>query len=469
MEPPAYLRLGVLSEDEERTRSRLLSVLSRARRANVRQESYYEGSRRVRDLGIAVPPNLRDVEAVAAWPEIVVDVMDERMEWRGWHTPDRDLGLDAVYRENHLAIEVGQAGLDALIFGVAYLTVGTGADGEPGVLVKASSPNRMTATWSPRLRRAVDALEESLDERGRLNGWVLYLPGETITVEFGGGRLRVVDRDEHGYSRVPVSVLLNRPRASRQSGRSEITRAVRSYTDSGMRTLLGMEVAREFYAAPQRWAMGADEEAFLDEDGNKVDAWTAMIGRILALPPSEVTGQAPAVGQFAQASPQPFTEIIKTYAQMVSAATGIPATHLGFATDNPASAEAIQRADMRLDKRALRRQASFDLGLVDLGELCALWRDGVAPPPGSVQSRWRPVTMVAPGAAADRAVKMIAAGALSPEWDFTLEQFGLTDEEIATVRRERVRSRGSAVLDALRAAPEVPLAQPVLDEGDAGA
>lgn len=450
---PAFLQLGTLSDTEDAIRVRLLGQLRRAQVANARQESYYEGSRAVRDLGIAIPPHLRDLEAVAAWPEIVVDVIDERMDWRGWFTPDADLGLDDVYAGNHLAVESGQAVLDSLIFGLSYLTVGTGDVDEPDVLVKAESPKRMTATWSQRLRRTTEAVTELYDSFGRLKGWKLYLPGVTVTTERRGGRLVVTERDEHELPRVPVSVLLNRPRSSRESGRSEITRAVRSLTDSGMRTLLGMEVAREFYGAPQRYLMGADESMFVDQEGNRKSQWDAVIGRMLAVPRDD-NGELPTPGQFASSSPQPFTDVLRTYAQMVSAASGVPANHLGFTSDNPASADAIREANSRIDKRAIRRQAQYDLGLADLGELCVLWRDGEVPPPGAVQTRWGDPSTPTPAAAADRAMKLVAAGILPADSDVTLEQLGFSDIDIARVKADRRRTNGSTVLQALTAAAQ---------------
>jgi hypothetical protein len=371
------------------------------------------------------------------------------MDWRGWYTPDEDLGLQKVYDDNHLGIEVGQGTLDSLICGLSYLTVGTGDEGEPDVLVKAESPSRMTATWDTRKRRATDALCEMYDGR-KLTGWQLYMLGETVTAERRRGRIVVTDRDDHGYERIPVAPLINKPRASRMGGRSEITRHIRSITDSHMRSLLGMEIAREFYGAPQRYLMGADESMFVDENGRPVGQWAALIGRMLMAPRGD-DDQLPVAGEFKASSPQPFTELLKTYMQEISASSGIPATHFGFATDNPASADAIQRADARLDKRAVRRQKNYDLGLVEIGELVCLWRDGELPPPGLVKSRWTPVSLVAPGAAADRATKMIAAGVLDPTWDFTLEQFGLTDEEIIQVRNERRRTGGSLALDQIAA------------------
>lgn len=447
-EAPAFLRLHSLSEEHESLRLRLISQLSRARKANRRQESFYEGSKKARDLGISIPPHLRDVEAVAAWPEIVVDVISERLRWRGWQT-ENDYGLSDIYDRNRLRVESSQSVLDALICGLSYMTVGSGdtSIGEPEVLVMPGSPNRMTATWDPRMRRAKDGLAEIHDERGRVKGWQLYAPGVTITTERHKGRVVVTDMDEHGLDRVPIAVLRNRPRSDRPDGRSEITRAVRSLTESGMRTLLGMEVTREFYGAPQRYLMGADMDIFTDDDGNLLDQWTAVIGKMLIAPRDE-GDNVPVAGQFASASPQPMSEILRTLSQMVSAASGVPAHHLGFTTDNPASEGAIARADARLDQRAEDRQGQYDLGLQDLGELALLWRDGEVPPE-TVHSLWTPVGIVSPGAQADRAGKMVSAGVLDPSWDFTLEQYGLDDDEIRRVQIERRRSGGSAALAAI--------------------
>ncbi|WP_169721613.1 phage portal protein [Nocardioides alkalitolerans] len=453
---PAHLRLHRLSDAEEKKRNRLVAQLRVAQKVNARQQSYYEGSKRVRDLGISIPPHLKDVEAVTAWPEIVVDVIDERSDWRGWTVdvddPDGEpgagdpLGLGEAYDVNHLGIEVSQAVLDSLINGIGFLSTGTGEDGEPDVLVKAESPSMMTATWSPRLRRAVEALRENKASTGRITGWTLFELDSTITTERrDGGGLLVVDRDEHEMNRIPVAVLLNRPRSSRTSGRSEITRAVRSFTESGMRTLLGMEVSREFYAAPQRFLMGANEDMFLDEKGNLKPAWEVLLGRVLVAPLNEVD-EAPTAGQFSAASPQPFTEVLKSLAQMVSAATGLPATHLGFATDNPSSADAIDKADRRLNSRARRRHSQYDLGLIELGRTICLWRDDDLPPAGIIRSLWTDPGAPPPAAQADRAVKMITAGALDPTWDFTLEQFGLTDDEIRRVKKERLRTQGRTSL-----------------------
>ncbi|MBQ1163938.1 phage capsid protein, partial [Streptomyces sp. A73] len=80
-------------------------------------------------------------------------------------------------------------------------------------------------------------------------------------------------------------------------------------TDAACRRLMGMEVASEFYGAPQRYILGASESAFQDAEGNTQRAWETYIGRVLALERDE-DGQVPTVGQFTAHDPQTYTKII---------------------------------------------------------------------------------------------------------------------------------------------------------------
>jgi hypothetical protein len=473
LDAPAFLQLGDLSPIEDDLRVRLAGQLTRCRKANRRQETYYEGSRMVRDLGIAIPPHLRDLPAVAGWPEIVVDVVDERMDWLSWYT-STDLGLDQIAIANHLPVEVGQAVLESLICGLGFVSVGTGdtGAGEPDVLVKAESPNRVTVTWSSRLSRAVEGLAERTDARGNLIGWTIYTLDETITTERRKGRVAVINRDRHELHRVPIAVIRNRPRASRVDGRSEITRAIRALTESGMRTLLGTEVTREFYSAPQRWLMGADEAMFVGPDGEKRSQWDAVIGHMLSIPRDD-DGDIPTAGQFPAQSPEPNVALLRTYAQMISAVSGIPATHLGFVQDNPASADAIREANTRLDKRALRRASQYNLGTDEIGTLSVLWRDGALPAAGAITSRWGDPSTPTPAAAADRLVKFVGAGLLPAESDVALEQAGFSETDIARIKADRRRLQARERIQALAGAAGQARTDPAVAElaarGGAGA
>lgn len=87
-----------------------------------RIEGYYEGSSRVRDLGVAIPPELQRVQTVVSWPGIAVDALEERLDWLGWTNGD-GYGLDGVYAANRLSTASCDVHLDALIFGLSFVAV----------------------------------------------------------------------------------------------------------------------------------------------------------------------------------------------------------------------------------------------------------------------------------------------------------------------------------------------------------
>src|SRR5690606_5719339 len=96
------------------------------------------------------------------------------------------------------------------------------------------------------------------------------------------GRWSVAWR-RHNLGRVPVEALVYRPDLDRPFGQSRVSRAVMSITDEAVRTVLRTEVSAEFYTSPQRYVLGADEEAFVDEEGNPAPRWQAILGRMLAI------------------------------------------------------------------------------------------------------------------------------------------------------------------------------------------
>jgi hypothetical protein len=342
--------------------------------------SSYEGEQRVQQLGISIPPNLSRIETVVGWPGTVVDVLEERLDWYGWATEGaEDFGLAEIYEANSLGLDASLLHLDTLIYGTGFVVVGSGAADEPHPLVTVHSPRTMTGVWDARRRRLAAALSVVTD-MGQIVEATLYLPDESIllTRAPSGGTWNVEDRDRHNLGRLPVVQFVNRPRASRPEGRSEISRAVRSYTDQAVRTMLGMEVHREFYQAPQRYAMGVDESAFTAPDGTVRTGWETIMGRVWAIGRDD-DGNLPEVGQFTPASPSPYLEQVKGIAQLLAAEAAIPPSYLGFQTDNPASADAIQRSEARLVKRAERRQSAFGRSWLEVGRLALLVRDGVVP------------------------------------------------------------------------------------------
>lgn len=445
----ALITLNSLSDDENRVMGALQSRLDRVGGSNRQKAAYYEGEQAVRMLGISIPPGLAKIHTVVGWPGTAVDVLEERLDWEGWSETEDEFGLGEVFRRNELSVDAGMAHLDALIYGTAFVTVGAG-DGGPLVTVESAAGS--TGLWDVRNRVLSSAMITRSDDDGQTMAARLYLPNETVYLERATtlGQWLVVDRDQHRLGRVPVAQLVNRPRAGRMGGRSEISQAVRGYTDAAVRTLLGMEINREFFSAPQRYVLGASEDAFVDQSGAPVPGWQTIMGRVLGLDRDE-DGGLPQVGQFPQSTPGPYLEQIRGLAQLVSAETAIPATYLGFATDQAASADAIRAMDARLEKRALRRMATFGRGWLEVGRLALLIRDGVVPKEFNdvVSIKWRSPATPTPSASADAATKLIGAGVLTPESRVTLDRVGLTPQEQRQLESDRRRQGMSVVMSRL--------------------
>ncbi|MGW0245062.1 phage portal protein [Nocardia goodfellowii] len=438
---------------------------------NKLKQLYYEGRQAVQQLGISVPPQLTDLAVSVGWPGTVVDVLEERLDWLGWSSVTDELqGLDEIYRDNLLGIEASRVHLDTLITGTGFVTVGRGdpAAGEPEVLITVDSSSCATTIWDYRARRVSAALSQTWNELGQIVLETLYLPNQTITLSRGsdsmitgsvsGKTLRVVDRDVHNLNRVPVAQLRNRDRAFDLRGRSEITRPVMYYTDAACRTMLGMEINREFYSAPQRYALGAEPEQFgVSEDSSEDDrmraGWRAAMGRFNLLPANE-DGELPVVGEFTAAPPTPYVELIRAYSQMISSESGIPPTYLGFTSDNPASADAIRQMEYRLVKRAERRQTNFGQAWREIAYLALLIRDGNVDPRffRSIDVKWQDAATPTRAASADEALKLTSAGILTPDSSVTYDRIGLSQQDQARIEEDKRKARVRELVSGLPAA-----------------
>lgn len=414
--------------------TQLTTQLDQHQSANNSAQAYYEGSATVRDLGIAKPPELASFTAVSGWPAIAVDVLEERLEWQGFQDDD-GTGVNDVVAANHLTVEASQAHLDALIYGVSFVRVGVGGPGEPDVLVTVESPTTTTGILDLRTRKLSSALTRVMGADGQVARMVLLTRDEQITMErVAGGTLKVVDRASHGLGIVPCVAFPNRRRASRTQGRSEITKSLRHVTDVAVRTLIGMEISREFYSSPQRYALGLTEDDFVRSDGTKVSKWEAVAGSLWAVQ-RDSKGQLPQLGQFTSSSPAPYLDALRGLAQIASAEAAVPPSYLGLVSDNPASADAIRAGEARLVKRAERRQATFGRAWTHVGELIARTLD--ANPDTTLASAWRDAATPTQASATDAATKLVGAGVLPPESDITLQLIGLTPDQVSKVRADR--------------------------------
>lgn len=473
------LPLVYLSDDELALISLLRADMMRDRYALLLRDAYFNGEQLVRDLGISIPPQLKGLHTVIGWPRVGVESLEERLDLEAfrWADGGDSADLEEIADANDLFDESSLAHLDALVYGREYLAIGSGDGGEDyPPLITVESPLDMTLMWDARLRMGTAALRECAADSYVESGpeermIVLYLPDQTITaLPSPSGGWEVVERDMHGLGVVPVVRLANRQRTADRIGKSEITPDVMSITDAACRRVMGIEVAAEFFGAPQRYILGASESAFQDAEGNAKSAWETYIGRVLALERDE-DGNVPAVGQFAAHDPSGQTKIVDLYARIMSSQFGLPPHMLGYTTDNPASADAIRSTEAKLVKRSERRIRRFGRAWQDAMRL-ALWvRDGEPPEKSRrIETVWRNPATPTVAAQADATVKLVQAGIIPPDSDVTLEMAGLTEGQRKRVSADRRRANGRAVLDRLAAlgSPTDEAQSPEVVDGDVG-
>ncbi|NWF25243.1 phage portal protein [Streptomyces sp. PKU-EA00015] len=438
-------------------------------------DAYFNGEQLIRDLGISIPPQLKGLHTVIGWPRIGVEALEQRLDLEAFRWADGSDGseLDEIAESNDWFDEASLGHLDALTYGREYVTVGSADDPDSPPLITFESPLDMTLDWDARLRVPRFALRESLDKWDfglapdeRLIS--LYMPGETIfAVEVNGG-WEVIDRDQHRLGMPPVLRMANRQRTADRVGKSEITPEVMSITDAACRRLMGMEVAAEFFGAPQRYILGASESAFQDAEGNAKSAWETYIGRVLALERDE-DGQVPTVGQFTAHDPSGQTKIIDLYARIMATQLGLPPHMLGYTSDNPASADAIRSSEAMLVKKAERRIRRFGATHREAMRL-ALWFRNGEPPDRSrrIETVWRNPATPTLAAQTDAAVKLAQAGIVPADSDVLLEMAGLNEDQRRRVAADRRRAQGNALLDRLAQQSEEDSTEPEVDDGDLG-
>lgn len=458
---PTTPRVPGLAEDHQDAVTRLVGQLQGKAHRNRLRRRYYDYKQGLRDLGIAIPPSMRDLDTVLGWPAKAVDSMVRRTVLDKWTTPagvtPEDLGVAAIVEDNRLDTEIPAGLTSTLMHAVTFgfVTAGDTAAGEPAAVVTLRSAEWATGTWDPRRRCLSEALSiRSVDDRGVPDDLALYLPGLVVVMRRDGATwdLRQVEHDLG----VPVEPIPFRPLLDRPFGSSRISRPVMALTDAAVRTLARTEVGAEFYNAPQRYALGADESAFKDASGDDVPGWRVRLGALLTLTRDE-DGQLPSVGQFAQQSMEPNIGQMNMISRLFSAETNLPLRSLGVMGDNPESAESQRTAerDFALEitawqkaalTPALRRLMTYALRVVDDSPAAREVYRGVRP-------HWQRPDLVSPAEAADAVVKLNAA--IQPgsfgESDVGLEMAGLEADQIERWRAERAQTQARSAVTTLLA------------------
>ncbi|WNN93653.1 portal protein [Arthrobacter phage CallinAllBarbz] len=428
---------------------------------NLIRQRYYDSKQIIRQLGIAVPPQLSLLETVSGWPSKAVDILDRRIGFDSLVASGESdpFGVDQIFAENEIEFQASQIHTAALKYGTTFLPVVPGdvASGDPAIRIVPRSALEMTGIYDRSRRRLRAALSINRNEAGQLDEFLFILPDRWVT----GWRVGTMWRTRtipHNLGHVPVGIVAYRPDLDRPFGKSKISRAIMSLTDQGVRTMLRTEIAAEFFSVPQRYVLGANEEAFVDRDGNPRTGWEVTIGNILALSRDEdtLTGDGmPTVGQFPQMSMQPHTEHLRTVASAFAGEANIPVGSLGIIHDNPASDAAMQTAYLDLVQDAERCHTTFGTGYVKAAQFAVMLRDGLDAVPDelrTMRARFRNASTPTKAAQTQAVVEQVREGILPADSEVTLEELGYSKVTIQRIKSDRRRAQAGDRLSALREA-----------------
>lgn len=348
---------------------------------------YYKGLQKLRHMGLAVPPELRDFEAVLNWCRVAVDSIAQRQKVKSFILPgqaEADDILQENWAANNLDSESALLHKDVLIYGRGFVCVGTNEEDPTHPLVTVESPRELTALVDSRYRRISSAL--------RLYGGTadapdatlatLYLPDSTVWYEKGDDGWEESDRDDHNLGRVPIVMFLNRRLTGEWSGESEMTDVI-PHVEIVSRQLTNMQVAGETIAIPKRWAVGMSKGDFVGEDGQPLPVWQAYMGAIWASGNSEAK-----FGQFDGADLKNFHDTIAMEAANVSSVTGLPLRYLGQNSVNPAAEGAIRADESRLVLNVEDKNATIGDGWAWVQGIVERFRTGQWPLANQIKTEW---------------------------------------------------------------------------------
>lgn len=447
-----------LNDAELDTFRGLLKVWRGKRQKNALLGSYYDSHQLFKDLGISIPPQLRGVNAALGWPRKAVDALARKHVFGGFSLDGNGdpFELSETLERNDFEQELSLAISAAYKHSVSLMTVTAGdvQSGEPDVMIQARSAESSALIWDRRRRELSSALSViDVDEEGQATECVMMLRHGTYKLSrkrFGHWRATPLG---NRTGRVLAEPFVYDPQLERPFGHSRITREVRYLTDAAIRTLIRTETSAEFFASPQRYLLGADEDAFKDKD-----RWSAITGRILALGNNE-EGDNPVVGQFAQLSMDPHLSMYRQLAQNFCAATNLPQSAVGLFGDNPASAEAMQAAEAQLSDEAEYQWRMFAPRLRRVAQAAVMIRDKTNEPLAEswhMNVNWTPARYVSPQAASDFAVKAVGADPGLAGTSVLRRRLGLSQGEIDELMAEERRGNVAKLREMLSQNEQAP-------------
>lgn len=309
---------------------------------------YYMGRQRFEQIGLTIPPSLRRFTVIVNWPRTVVDTINDRQQVRSLILPGEETAdprLRAIWDGSNMSAHLRMFNRDRMVYGRAFLSVGSNEDDPSLPLVRVESPREMVADVDVRREVITSAARfYGVDETGQgPTNVTLYLPNVTVWIEKGrDGRWFEVDRDEHNLGAVPVVMHLNRRMSSGWVGESEMSDII-PITDAAARSMTDMQFAQASHGAPRMWMTGVAAGDFVGADGKPIPKVEAYFNAV-----TTITNPQGKVGQLEAADLKNFETAMSVYGNQASVVTGFPGRYFGNQTVNPPGEGAIIADEINL-------------------------------------------------------------------------------------------------------------------------
>lgn len=439
-----------LTKGEEGKLRKLVQVWNQKLSRNQLKTRYYEAKEGLKNLGIAIPEQFTNIDTVIGWPAKAVDGLQARSVFDGFvYKGQENKTLERIVMDNDLFLSYEQAVQNELINSCVFASVSRGEGDEPPTIVNFHSAEAASALWNYRKKRIdwglVVADIESDDKIGKSYIKEVHLHCDyAVFVIRKIGRRWVAEKKPHNLGRPLMEAMAYRPSLKRPFGKSRITRTVMSITDCAVRSRLRAELGSEFYTTPQKYLMGADDDAF------DKPRWESYIGYIFTATRDE-DGNTPTYGQLPQASMLPHTEYMRDLAAQFSGETSIPMSSLGVVHDNPASAEAIYAAkeDLVIEAQSLNRTNGAALETIAKIALCVESGTGFYDAEGEmdgIHAHFKNPAMPSVVSQADAMVKLASVAPWIAETEYFLEEMGIDDASRARLISEKSRIEAKSMI-----------------------
>ena len=271
-----------------------------------------------------------------------------------------------IWKRNRMDKRAGEAHLEAVKTGDAYVIVWTNERGEEPVIypnkaalctVRYDAENPGAVLWGAKLWRDGESKKYCLNLYfpDRIEKYITTSQTETgmpLTAslfqirEVGGEKFPL----ENPYGVVPVFHFANNAGVG-EFGSSELRDAA-PIQNALNKSICDMMVGGEFVALPQRWATGLEIE--FDENDRPKIPFTPGVERIWTSDSSDTK-----FGQFDSASLEQFLKVQNEFRAEMARVTGTPLHYFLLQTGSVPSGEALKTLEKRFTAKVADRQNSF--------------------------------------------------------------------------------------------------------------